>query len=170
MAEIALIRVDNRLIHGQVTANYLRALSCNRVVVIDDSVAKDKFLNTILKMAIPSTIQLSIYGCAEAVQAWKKNKFGDGNTLVIFKNISGAYETYKDGLEFDSLQIGGVAHAPGRKMVLESIALSDEEAQLLNEMDNIGISIEFQIVPEYRPTSWKKIRDKHFPDLKSGVS
>jgi len=162
MAEIALLRVDNRLIHGQVTAGYVRALGIDTIVLIDDSIPEDKFLRRILELSIPSGRKLLIFSCDEAVKGWNENKFGPGKAMVIFKNIAGAYKNFQSGLPFDALQIGGVEHAVGRKLVLESIALSEEEAKLLNELEKKGVKVTFQIVSEYQHVDWDVIRRKSF--------
>jgi len=165
MAKIILNRVDNRLIHGQVTANWVRSLAIDTIVLIDDSIPEDKFLRQVLQMSIPQGRKLLIFSPEDAIGEWKKDNFGLGRAMIVFKNIAGAYASFKKGLPIDHLQIGGVEHAAGRKMVLESIALSDEEALTLNEFEKMGTEVYFQIVSEYKPVQWEKIRKKSFPHL-----
>lgn len=167
MANILLQRVDNRLIHGQVTANWVRSLAIDSIVLIDDSISEDNFLKKIFRLSVPEGRSLLIYSCDDAVAAWKINQFSEGRSMVVYKNIAGAFNAFQSGLVFEALQIGGVEHAPGRKMVLESIALSQKEAFLLNKLEEKGVEIVFQIVSEHKPVSWNTIRKKSFPDLET---
>ena len=81
MAEVPLLRIDERLIHGQVVAGFLRSLSCNRVIIIDDGVRNDKFMKKILEMAMPPSAKLTVYSCAEATESWRKDQFGPGRAI-----------------------------------------------------------------------------------------
>ena len=170
MAKVMLNRIDNRLIHGQVTANWVRSLAIDTIVLIDDSIPEDKFLRKILLMSIPEGRKLLIFSSKDAVTEWNANSFGSGRAMVVFKNIAGAYDTYKKGYPIEKLQIGGVEHAAGRKLVLESIALSEEEATILNQFESDGVEVTIQIVSEYKPVPWEKIRRKSFPNVDTGIS
>lgn len=165
MATVKLLRVDNRLIHGQVTAFWIRSLSCNRAVIIDDSIPGDKFLRKILIMAMPASTKLSIYSCEEAVKEWNENQFGAGKVMVIFKDIAGAKQALDAGFPFSSLQIGGCPHATGRKQALGPIYLGEEDAVVLNELEQKGVDISFQVLAEQKAISWNEIRKKVFPTL-----
>lgn len=166
MATIPLLRVDNRLIHGQVTAFWVRSLSCSRAVIIDDTVSGDKFLRKILMMAMPVSTKLSIYTSEEAVREWNENKFGDGKVMVIFKDIAGAHKAYEAGFHYSSLQIGGSTHKTGQKQVLGPIYMGEDEAKLLNDLEDQGVGITFQVLSEQKPTPWESIRKKSFSGLK----
>ena len=43
MKNIVLARVDDRLIHGEVVSVWTPSLNVNRIIVVDDEVAADKF-------------------------------------------------------------------------------------------------------------------------------
>lgn len=165
MAAIQLLRVDNRLIHGQVTAFWVRSLSCNRAVIIDDLIPTDNFLRKILVMAMPPSTKLSVYTTEEAIREWKENQFGPGKVMIIFKDILGAKKALEAGFPFASLQIGGTAHTTGQKQVLGPVYLSEKEAQMLNEMESCGVTVSFQVLAEHKPTAWSEIRKKSFPNL-----
>lgn len=165
MATVKLLRVDNRLIHGQVTAFWVRSLSCNRAVIIDDAIPGDKFMRKILMMAMPESTKLSIYSCEEAVKEWNENQFGSGKVMVIFKDIKGAQKALNAGFEFTELQIGGISPASGSRQVLGPIYLSEEEAFILNELDKAGVAITFQVLAEQQPVAWSDIKRKSFPGV-----
>ena len=43
MMEIVNVRIDDRLIHGQVAAVWTLATKATRIMVVDDLVVKDRF-------------------------------------------------------------------------------------------------------------------------------
>ena len=165
MATIPLLRVDNRLIHGQVTAFWVRSLSCDRAVIVDDVVRQDKFLRKILMMAMPPSTKLAIYSAEEAADEWKKDQMGDGRIMVIFKDIAGAKNAYAAGFTFQTLQIGGSTHASGQKQVFGPIYMSEDEAKTLDTLESWGVEITFQVLSEQKAVAWSAVRKKAFPHL-----
>ncbi len=51
MANIKLIRIDFRLIHGQVVNKWIKITRSNKIVVIDDSLASNEFMRSVYIMA-----------------------------------------------------------------------------------------------------------------------
>ena len=51
MGEVNLARVDERLIHGQVMVTLSKENNVNSIFVVDDVVAKDKFMKNLYKSA-----------------------------------------------------------------------------------------------------------------------
>ena len=60
MAEIKLVRVDYRLIHGQVVARWLKVCPVRRIVLVDDVLGNDEFMSDIYKMAVPKGTDVDI--------------------------------------------------------------------------------------------------------------
>ena len=60
MAEIKLVRVDYRLIHGQVVARWLKVCPVRRIVLVDDVLGSDEFMSDIYKMAVPKGTDVDI--------------------------------------------------------------------------------------------------------------
>ena len=67
MQNIVLIRVDDRLVHGQVMTSWLKATNANKIMVVDDDVAADPLMKTVLKGVVPSQIKLGIFSIEKAV-------------------------------------------------------------------------------------------------------
>ena len=57
---LRLVRIDDRLIHGQVVAGWLRALGAQRIVIVDDAAARDEFLREVLSLAAPSGVPVEV--------------------------------------------------------------------------------------------------------------
>jgi len=60
-----LIRIDNRLVHGQILEAWIPFISASHIVVVNDDVADDPFRESIIKMAVPREIEIRIYNIEE---------------------------------------------------------------------------------------------------------
>jgi len=148
MAKIKLIRIDTRLIHGQVITKWLKVASANRIVIIDDELSEDSFMVDIYIAAAPSGVTIQILSVNEAVQLWKENELGEGNILVLFKDVESCYNCFKQGFPINYLQIGGLASSPGRTTVLRAVSFDDKDVKQLKEIREGGSEIYLHIIPE----------------------
>src|SRR5664279_2237393 len=64
---LRLVRIDDRLIHGQVVAIWLRALGAQRIVIVDDATARDEFLAEVLTLAAPQGVPVEVMGLAQGI-------------------------------------------------------------------------------------------------------
>lgn len=65
---ISLVRVDDRLIHGQVAVVWSKYLGVSRIVVANDDVIKDETQMMALSMAVPSNIKASFKSVDDAIK------------------------------------------------------------------------------------------------------
>ena len=99
MAEISLIRVDSRLIHGQVITKWRKIFNITKIVVVDDSLANDEFMIRMYEAAAPAGVKVKVYGVEKAKRLWDKNQFGtEGRVLLLFKDIPTCYKLYEQGV------------------------------------------------------------------------
>lgn len=148
MAELTLVRVDCRLIHGQVVVKWSKAARANKIIVIDDGVAVNDTLKTIMKMAAPANTKVLIYSQDKAVEKWSKNRFGEGNVMVMFKTIDSCYSAFRAGISFEKVQLGNCPKAEGRKPLGNEVFANEEEIRKLREMADSGVEIVIQTIPD----------------------
>ena len=95
MADINLVRIDFRLIHGQVVTKWVKQANANRIIIVNDMLAKDEFLASVYKMAAPSNVKVDIFTVDDAMAKWttissEKVKFCSYlKTLVIYEIFRG---------------------------------------------------------------------------------
>ena len=99
MAKSLAVRVDDRLIHGQVVTQWVKVFKAQKIVVIDNNVAKDKMQKNVLKFAAPPEIKVSIFSVDKAVEIWEKNQFGNLNVFVLFKDVKQIKELADKGVK-----------------------------------------------------------------------
>ena len=86
-AKIKLIRVDNRLVHGQVGVTWTDSLSIDTIVVVDDEVVynplSQKLMQTIAKS---SNVQIRFYTAEQFVETYQ-NSSSNRKLFVVVKTI-----------------------------------------------------------------------------------
>lgn len=149
MSEIGLTRVDFRLIHGQIIVKWRKVFETSKVVVIDNILAEDEFMTKIYVSAAPSDLVIRVYSEERAVQLWEKNKFGTGKVMILFKDIATCCRMIKKGIGIKEVQLGGVPHAEGKKVIMKAVSLNSDEIDMIREMhDSYGVDVSVQVVPE----------------------
>lgn len=164
MAKRLAVRVDDRLIHGQVVTQWVKVFKAQKIVVIDDTVAKDKMQKNILKFAAPSDIKVSILSVEKAAEVWEKNKFGNLSVFVLFKDVKQIAKLKEKGVSFDEITLGNMSIINGRKQIYKSTGFTEEEAQVLFDLQKDGMHIFFQTQPTDKKESLDVIW-KVFPNL-----
>ena len=147
--KIVLVRVDDRLIHGQVVLGWTRAVSANRIVVADNATANDSMQQTLLKMA---GVKVSILTTDEAGEQLSSSTFKGENVMVLVRGPEALLDLKKAGVEFSKVNVGNVRAAEGRKRITKEVHASPEELHAWNELADQGITLEAQWVPDQRKT------------------
>ena len=163
MARRLAIRVDDRLIHGQVITQWVKVFKAQHIIVIDDKVAGDKLQKNILKFAAPPEIKVSILSADKAVETWKKNQFGTKNVFVLFKDVIQIKAMADRGVVFDEITLGNMSIVNGRKQIYKSTGFTEEEAKALFDVEKAGTRLFFQTQPTDKQESLDMLR-KAFPD------
>ncbi|HBN97677.1 MAG TPA: PTS mannose/fructose/sorbose transporter subunit IIB [Firmicutes bacterium] len=150
MENLDLLRVDDRLIHGQVMTAWLKTIPAKEIMVIDDQVAKDEFMRTVIMMSAPSGVVVSVNSIDEAMQRFsaglKQSTFALVKTPLTIKTMA------DKGAKFEAVNIGGLGMAPGRKPLFKNISASEEERQALRELIDKGVNVKIQIIPAEKIT------------------
>lgn len=145
---IELIRVDDRLIHGQVVTQWLPYTNANRIIIIDDGVAADAFLSSISKGFAPAGVEVHILNAAEAAQQLKGlTEAPDVKALVLVKSPLPILELVQAGTDIDVLTIGGMGMREGRQQLYRNISADESERQAISRLMELGVAVKCHIVP-----------------------
>lgn len=160
MGKCVLARVDFRLIHGQVITKWVKKTGAEKIIIVDNILANDAFMGKIYANAAPKGIKVQINTVEEAAVRWKENQFGDGNVMILFKNIGVCHAAMKDGITLERLQLGGVPNEPGKKKITSEIFVNSDEMQMLKEIAAEGTEIYIQAVPEKQVMNYEEIKKR----------
>lgn len=151
-AEISALRVDDRLIHGQVAMTWTKQLRVQGIVVANDEAANDNTQKMALKMAVPAGIKVLIKPVDEAIRILNYPKAADMRILVLTRTVSDALRIRKQlgGIAF--LNIGNTGRFDGidiseKTLLSPTIMLTDKEMECLKELVEIDPETCMQQVP-----------------------
>ena len=139
------VRIDDRLLHGQVVVSWIPYLKANEVVIADDEYANDEFMKELIKCSEPEGVTVHVKTIDET--AALLNNDNENKILVLLRSIEGIKELVKK-VKISNINIGGVGAAEGRKRYYNSIHLSDNELSILKDIANDNIHVEVRILPK----------------------
>lgn len=157
MLNIVLTRIDDRLIHGQVMTAWVKSTLGNRIIIVDDSVASDSFMQKILKMAAPPGIKVEVYGVDDAAKVLTAEPSNNERVIILVKYPKTIESLIEKGVEIKELNVGGMAAGAGRKKFYRNISASDEEKEIFKKLLGKGVDIKIQIVPDDKSIELSKL-------------
>ena len=124
---ITHLRIDNRLIHGQVAVTWKNHIGADKIIVTNDKVAADPIQKMALPMAARGSTVL-VLTVDECIQYAKDHP--DETMFVIAKFPTDAVQILESGVEVKEVNVGNAAPVNGTdyKMVDKSIACTKEDA------------------------------------------
>ena len=144
---IILVRVDSRLIHGQILEAWIPHIGADALIVVDDEVASDLLRRTVMEMAVPSSIDVSFETVQDAVDQYKHNGFQSRKTMLLFSNLNDAVYAFKNGLDFKSLNLGNMHYCEGKVQVCANICLDTQDLDRIVYLEKEGVFIDSRSVP-----------------------
>jgi mannose/fructose/sorbose-specific phosphotransferase system IIB component len=155
--KIVLIRVDDRLIHGQVVVGWTRTVGANHIVVANDEVAKNNMQRTLLKMAAPAGVKVSILSVADAGAQLAAEKFSGDNVLVLVKDPRSLVGLMQAGFKLSKVNVGNCRAAEGKKRLTKEVHASPEDLAAWKELDAAGVALEAQWMPDQPRTDLNQV-------------
>ena len=156
MRKIASHRVYFRLAHGQIAYAWVTYLNAKKVVIMDKDTVHDKLALAMMRASLRGSI-VEAYDIADGVEQYKKDKFGHGNIICIYRNIANAYAAFKAGFDVDHLNVAQVPKGEKRRLAVATVCLSDEELKMLEEMHAAGVNIYCHQTPANPKYSFEQI-------------
>jgi len=154
---LRLVRIDDRLIHGQVVAGWLRALGGQRIVIVDDATARDEFLREVLTLAAPQGVPVEVYDVASGAARCIELAATPEPVIVLARSPRTILGLRQAGVPIKVVDLGGMGAGPGRRRIHKTISVSPDEIRELREIERLGTRVEIQIVVDDRPISLQSV-------------
>ena len=143
---VLLARVDDRLIHGQVTLGWGSVLNPDAYVVIDDQLASSLEARALLESsASPSEVYVTTRSGAEELIA--DPSLARKKVVLIAKSPRDFLQLFDTGMEFEELNLGGMHWTEGKSRYLDYLYMDESEVEVLTELAERGISVYAKDVP-----------------------
>ncbi|MEX2526078.1 MAG: PTS sugar transporter subunit IIB [Gemmatimonadota bacterium] len=157
---ILLFRVDERLIHGQVTVGWGARLRPSTYVIVDDRLAGSPWEQELYRMGLSDGAVahfVSVERARELLSLWMEGK--EGCFLLTRDLDSMARLAQGGGLVGCTVNLGGLHHAPGREEVLPYLYLTSQDRERLEELEASGAEVEARDLPASRPVGMEALRE-----------
>ncbi|WP_158734564.1 PTS sugar transporter subunit IIB [Alteribacillus sp. YIM 98480] len=154
---IKLVRIDDRLLHGQVAFAWSSHYSINIIVVANDNAAEDVTKQMALKMAKPTGAKLYIKSVKETIDILPKLLDPKFNALIVVESAVDAAELVLASDAITSVNVGGIRMAEGKRMISRAVAVNEKDIQFLQKIENKGIEVEIRQVPNDKKQIFKDL-------------
>ncbi|RBS95474.1 PTS system IIAB component [Enterococcus faecium] len=144
---IVNVRMDERLIHGQVAGIWAPSLHTQRIIVINDEAAADTLQKSSLRMVAPTSMRLSVLPVESAAKNIRSGKYGKQRLFLVFKNPTDVLRYLKAGGKLTHVNVGNMSYKEGSKDITKSIKVLDEEIDVFESIAAMDINVTAQLVP-----------------------
>ena len=154
---LALVRVDDRYIHGQVVVGWGQALGAEVIVLVDDAVSRSEWEQELYRMGAPPGMEVEFVSIADAAAKVAEAASARRRVIVIMGDVDTLVRLCDVAPAIRKVNIGGIHQAPGRRERLPYVFLSGEEAERLRRLGERGIDVSAQDVPTARPVALSEL-------------
>jgi PTS system mannose-specific IIB component len=134
-----ILRVDDRLIHGQVVAGWARPLGIELLIIASDKICSDEWACNAYKLAIPEGIQFLCVTIKQCILSL--NKKNNQRTMVLVESVYDAQQLLKEGLKIKEINIGGLGYKDGSREIAPYIYLSPADIESVVQLFQSGIKV-----------------------------
>lgn len=139
------VRVDHRLLHGQVAVSWLQSIDTDCILIANDELVNDEIRKTTLKLARPNNCKLIFKTVDDSIKAILSGVTDQYKLFIIFENINDAIKLARETKVIKSINLGGIKHTEGAKKISKTVSLTEEEQNKLMEFMNEFPEIEVEV-------------------------
>ncbi len=145
---IKMVRVDHRLLHGQVAFTWIKSVGADCILIANDAVAANDLRMAALRMAKPEGCKLVMKSIDDSVKALNSGVTDKYNLFIITETIADVARLANavDGIK--EINLGGVKVEEGKKQISKAVFVSDEECDTIRDLEARGIHMYVQMVPD----------------------
>ena len=145
MEGIIHVRIDDRMIHGQLATQWSGRLNATRIMVINDSIVNDDMRKTVVRLAAPANVSTSILSRQKALTNIKNGKYKGQRVLLICVSPVDVNYLIDNGLPIKSVNVGNLAQRDGTERIRPSVNVTPEEKEAFKKL--IGRGVEVTVIP-----------------------
>jgi PTS system mannose-specific IIB component len=148
---LLLMRIDDRLIHGQVVEGWLGAIGVNHIIIASNEIASDKFQQTLLTLALPPKFRVSFLTLSDAAAYCALSRLPDDRILILINSPAEALELLNAGVELSTINVGGMHYAAGKKQVLPFLSVDELDRMAFKKIHDLKVTLEGRVLPGDQP-------------------
>lgn len=143
---ISLLRIDSRLIHGQVATSWAKAVKCEAIFAVSDDVAQDPLRRDLLLQVAPPHLKSYVIPVEKAIKVYHNPKYAGKNILWLVTNPADILRLIDGGVKIDKVNVGGMTHREGNKMLSQAVAVGPADVEAFKQLLAKGVDLSLQQV------------------------
>ncbi len=165
--KINLVRIDSRLLHGQVATAWTPESKANRIIVVSDVVAKDELRKGLIEQAAPNGINANIVPISKMAEVMKDNRMGGVEAFLLFETPEDALRAIEAGVPIKEINVGSMAHSTGKTMLNNVLSVDKTDVETFDKLRELGVSFDVRKVPNDSNVDLFKLIDNKRSEIES---
>ena len=141
------VRIDNRLVHGQVVVTWLQAERADMIVVANDGIAADDFQKTMLLAVKPPSINELILSVDDTLKWLADPANASHQVFLLVKEPADALRLHNGGLGVATMNVGNMAFAAGSKRVTRTVFVTQRDIDAFKALHDAGVELTARMMP-----------------------
>lgn len=159
--DVRLLRIDSRLLHGQVATSWAKDTRAQRILVVSDSAAHDYIRKALLIQAVPLGVRAHVIPVAKLLRLYVDARFEQLPVLILVETPVDAQRLVAGGVKVKQVNIGALSYNESRQMITDTIAVNQEDVAALAWLHAQGIQLDVRKVASDRSKNlWKFLEDR----------
>jgi len=159
-----LVRVDDRLIHGQVVVGWAIPMNPDRLILCHDQIAQSSWEKELyLSSQMEYDFQFDIWSTEQTVAYAKSPHFQKEKALLLVESPADVLRLIHLGVSIPSVNIGGMRHREGKKALASYIYVDEKDAEVFRKLAALGVNLEGRDVPNAKKIDILRKLDQVFP-------
>lgn len=144
-------RIDDRLLHGQVTHGWLPGIEPDVIVIADDVASRDEWMRECAEASAPEGVDVEILCLTDAAEAFAGGRLADRRVFLLVRGPAALLTLVGRGVEVREANVGGLHRAEGRIALRDDFQLTLEEARSFEDLTRAGVICTFRALPADPP-------------------
>ncbi len=145
--KIMLTRIDDRLIHGQVSTGWSKEFQISKIIVVNDEIYKDKIRVQLLKQVSPQNITAHVVNINKFIKVYNNPKYSEEKVLLLFTNPTDIIKVLKNGVKIKSINVGGMSFNKNKKQITDAVSVNKKDVKAFYKLNKMNIELEVRKVP-----------------------
>ncbi|ASZ07001.1 PTS mannose transporter subunit IIAB [Enterococcus thailandicus] len=154
------VRIDGRLIHGQVANLWTTKLNITRIMVVDDEVATNAIEKSGLKLATPAGVKLSVLPVEKAATNILAGKYDSQRLLIVAKKPDRLLKLVELGVPLTEINVGNMSQTDETRSITKSINVVEEDVSVFKQLAAKGVNLIAQMVPSDKAEDFMSLLTK----------
>ncbi|MEG0329603.1 MAG: PTS sugar transporter subunit IIB, partial [Longicatena sp.] len=120
---IVLLRVDHRLLHGQVVFTWTKSISTDCILIASDAVVNDELRMTALRLSKPNGVKLVMKSVKDSIEALNAGITDKYKLLILCENIEDASKLAFGYNKITSINLGGIKNEAGKRQISKALSV-----------------------------------------------